>query len=194
MWLALAFGWCSRLLVGVWACLLLHTLAKWPTLWQWAHIWLYVGHWRCSPLCMAAPHPGHIGEVWRAGWYEWWRAVTSQSQTFVQRCFLAASLLQHLAIAVVKIRLFSCNKSSTTSPSLTPLIIWSRIVFSIQLYEQNLHILVRSHSEMMESSKFSPGCCLQWRKFWRSTVSFRWPSTYAFNASMMAVTSFFHRW
>ena len=137
---ALGVGWVLSLSGSCWCCLclLLKTLAKWPTLWQQEQTWLYARQWMRPPLCSVPPHPGHVWDslCCAPGCELWSVATMSVSCSWTTICdwfFLAASLLLYLATVVVSVRSNSCKRSSTVSPSCRPSMIWSLILFACRL-------------------------------------------------------------
>lgn len=112
-WIVLALGWHCWLLACRWACPLQHTFTKCPTLLHRAHVRLYTEHQQHPPLWVADPHSG--------------QAVENSDSGMHMVMFFAASLLQHLATTVGKVRLFFCSSYSIVSLSLIPSIIWSKL-------------------------------------------------------------------
>ena len=99
------------------------------------------------------------------------------------RCLLATSCACHLLMAVSKVRLFCCSRSSAVLPSTSPLIIWSRMFFCIHASEQKLHVSDSSRRDTRKLSNVSPGCCKGCQKFLHSTDLFMCPSKYRCSAS-----------
>ena len=140
--------------------LLRQTLAKWPTFWQWKHVWLKAGHWDQPAGSAAAPLPWNVG-VNSTGVCSS-RGLCSIEMCFdcwlarLALCFLVVSWAWHLLIAEAKVRFFSCKRASTVSPSNNPSMIWFLMLFWVQVSEQKWHVFTNSHSEMRKSSKVLP--------------------------------------
>lgn len=92
---------------------------------------------------------------------------------------------KHFAIVVFRVGFWCCSRSLIVSPSLGPLIIWSLILFCMQLSEQYLHVFVSPLSNIKKLLNNSPGCCILLQKF-----SFMWLSTYLYITSIIATVSF----
>ena len=176
---ALVEGWVVAWEVGCRGCLLLQTLARWPIRWHRWQVWLYAGHCLRPSWWKFPPHPGQtlVGfrsvRVLRID-----MIVLSVAPDISARCRFAASKLLHFEIVVAKVNSFSFGRSSTVSPSIRPLIIWSLIFFWVHASEQNLYVFASSRTATRKSSKGSPSCCVRRRKFRRSTDSSMWPSMY----------------
>ena len=116
-------GWC--LCWSLLCCLTMTHLGKVTLFWQCAHMQSYAGHCWQSHFCHAPLPPEQIPcptvSFVLPRWVICRAAIVSGSCWIISKqCFRTASQLLHLAMALSNVRLFSFNKSSIVSMSLSP--------------------------------------------------------------------------